>query len=254
MICLRQVNPKTYQLNNRDRGGSISKFAWLPIAIVYLLTMNRYRIPAKKTRTEIMVINSTFITTAAPAFSVEEAKTFIQEIKHEFPDASHHVPAFLIGHGASVTAHCSDDGEPSGTAGKPALAVLQGSGLGDIVVVVTRYFGGTKLGTGGLVRAYTDSVKSVLAEVPLAEKVPTHTVMLVVPYSLFEQARLLIKKFDGKTLDEDFGADVTITAQFLEEKVEVFNQDLGELSRGSIQAEIVESNPDTIMPLGAFEQ
>lgn len=212
--------------------------------------MKRYRIPAQRTRTEILVVNSRFITTAQPAFNVEEAKAFIHEMKQEFADASHNVPAFLIGYGPSVTAHCSDDGEPSGTAGRPALAVLQGSDLGDIVVVVTRYFGGTKLGTGGLVRAYTDAVKSVLENLPLAEKVPTHTVMMVVPYPLFEQTRLLVQKYGGQTLDEDFGADVTITVQFFAEKLSPFNAELSELSRGSIQAEIIESNPETIMPLG----
>ena len=109
----------------------------------------RYPIPAEETRTEIRVSNSRFIATAAPAFSVKEARAFIDRIKAEFRDASHNVPAFVIGFGPSVTAHCNDDGEPSGTAGRPILAVLQGSGLGDIAVVVTRYFGGTKLGTGG---------------------------------------------------------------------------------------------------------
>jgi uncharacterized YigZ family protein len=211
--------------------------------------MNRYRIPAQRTRTEIRVVNSRFIATAQPAFSVEEAKAFIQEMKQEFGDASHNVPAFLIGHGASVTAHSSDDGEPSGTAGRPALAVLQGSGLGDIVVVVTRYFGGTKLGTGGLVRAYTDAVKAVLEDLPLAEKVPTHTVMLVVPYALFEQTRLLVQKYKGEILDEDFGVDVTITVRFMVEKLAPFNGEMSELSRGAIRAEIIETNPETIMPL-----
>ena len=161
------------------------------------------------------------------------------------------MPAFLIGYGASVTAHCSDDGEPSGTAGRPALTVLKGSDLGDIVVVVTRYFGGTKLGTGGLVRAYTDAVKSVLENLPLAEKVATHTVMLVVNYPLFEQTRLLIRKYNGQTLDEDFGVDVTITVQFIADKLSLFNAELSELSRGTIQAEIIETNPETIMPLGS---
>ncbi len=103
----------------------------------------RYLIPAKQTRIEIIVVNSRFIATAAPVFSVEQAKAFIAKMRREFADASHNVPVFLVGHGRSVTAHCSDDGEPSGTAGRPALAVLQGSGLGDIAVVVTRYFGGT---------------------------------------------------------------------------------------------------------------
>lgn len=211
--------------------------------------MQRYRIPAKKTRTEIQVSNSRFIVSAAPVFSVEEAKAFIHEIRHEFSDASHHVPAFLIGYGQSVMAHCSDDGEPSGTAGRPALAVLQGSGLGDIAVIVTRYFGGTKLGTGGLVRAYTDAVKAVLEILPLAEKVPTHTAMLVIPYTLYEQTKLMIQDHLGKILNEEFGAEITITIQFMVEHFEKFNLKLLELSRGRIQAEIFESNPDTIMPI-----
>ena len=211
--------------------------------------MQRYRIPAKRTRTEIMVLNSRFIATAAPVFSVEEAREFIHEIRKEFSDASHNVPAFLVGFGQSVTAHCSDDGEPSGTAGRPALAVIQGSGLGDIAVVVTRYFGGTKLGTGGLVRAYKDAVKSVFEILPLAQKVPTHTVMLVIPYSLYEQVKLIIQEFKGKVLDEGFGGDVTISIQFQVEQFKPFNAKIIELSRGKIKAEIVETNPETIMPI-----
>ncbi len=209
----------------------------------------RYPIPAKEARAEIMVINSRFIATAAPAFSVEEARAFIARIRAEFPDASHHVPAFLIGYGASVTAHCTDDGEPSGTAGRPALAVLQGSGLGDVVVVVTRYFGGTKLGTGGLVHAYGEVVKSVLAVLPRAEKIPTHTVMLACEYAYFDRIRLLVQAHHGQILDEDFGADVTLTARFIAWHLDGFQADLRELSRGSLQAEIIESNPETIMPL-----
>jgi uncharacterized YigZ family protein len=199
-----------------------------------------------------MVINSRFIASAAPAFSVEQARAFIARIRAEFPDASHHVPAFLIGHGASVTAHCTDDGEPSGTAGRPALAVLQGSGLGDVVVVVTRYFGGTKLGTGGLVHAYGEAVKAVLAVLPRAEKVPTHTVMLACEYSYFERIRLLVQAHHGQVLDEDFGADVTITARFAAWHLEPFQAALRELTRGGLQAEIIESNPETIMPLDSF--
>ena len=174
----------------------------------------RYPIPAREARAEIEVLNSRFIASAAPAFSVEEAREFIARVKSEFPDASHHVPAFLIGSGASVTAHSSDAGEPAGTAGRPALVVLQGSGLGDVVVVVTRYFGGIKLGTGGLVRAYTDAVKAVLDVLPRAEKVPTATVMLAFEYSFFERIRLLAAEHRGLILDEDFGADVTLTIRF----------------------------------------
>ena len=212
----------------------------------------RYPIPAAKTRAEIEVKNSRFIATAVPAFTVEEAREFIARIKAEFSDATHNVPAFLVGFGNSVTAHCNDDGEPPGTAGRPILAVLQGSGLGDIAVVVTRYYGGTKLGTGGLVRAYGDATKAVLNILPRAEKVPTHTVMLVLPYNLLEQVRLLVADWNGRVLDEAFTADITMTMQFTVAQFPGFQDALRELSHGSLMAEIIETNEDTIMPLGTF--
>mgnify|MGYP002683366668 CR=1 FL=1 len=90
-------------------------------------------IPAAETRVELTVVNSRFIATIAPAFSVDQARAFVGRMRAEFADASHNVPAYLIGHGAATVAHCHDDGEPSGTAGRPMLAVLQGSGLGDVV-------------------------------------------------------------------------------------------------------------------------
>lgn len=213
----------------------------------------RYPIPAEEARTEIEIKKSRFIATAVPVFSAEEAKAFIKRIKEEFSDASHNVPAFIIGFGASVTAHCNDDGEPSGTAGRPILAVLQGSGLGDVAVVVTRYFGGTKLGTGGLVRAYGDATKAVLEILPRAEKVPTHTVMLAIPYNYLDRIRLLVEAWNGRILDEDFAADITITAQFTVEKFPHFQTALGEMSHGSLAAEIIETNEETIMPLGEFD-
>jgi uncharacterized YigZ family protein len=212
--------------------------------------MSRYPIPAREVRIEITVVNSRFIATATPVFSVEEAKAFIARVREEFSDASHNVPAFLVGHGASVIAHCSDDGEPSGTAGRPALAVLRGSGLGDVAVVVSRYFGGTKLGTGGLVRAYGDAVREVLAVLPRAEKVPTHTVMLAVPYPYFERVRLAVAEQKGQILDEDFAADVTVTARFAVEHLPAFQAALQELSNGQLEAEIVETDEATIIPLG----
>ena len=210
-------------------------------------------IPAKEIRIEIRVVNSRFIATLAPAFSVEQARAFIERIKREFSDASHNVPAFVIGHRSSVTAHCNDDGEPSGTAGRPALAVLQGSGMGDAVVVVTRYFGGTKLGTGGLVRAYGDAVRAVIEVVPRAEKVPTHTAMLSVPYSLFEQVRLLVTAHGGQVIEESFAADVTLTTRFRIEQFPGFQEALSDLSHGKVDAIIVESNLDTIMPVKPLE-
>jgi uncharacterized YigZ family protein len=211
--------------------------------------MPTHPIPATETRHEIQVANSRFIATLAPVFSVEEAKAFISRIKAEFADATHNVPAYVIGHGASVTAHCSDDGEPAGTAGRPALAVLQGSGLGDTAVVVTRYFGGTKLGTGGLVRAYGDAVRELLAITPRAEKVATCTVMTAVPYNYLERMRLLVVGHHGRMLDEEFAADITLTIQFRQEHFPAFQEALREMSHGSLEAEIIETNEATIMPV-----
>jgi len=210
--------------------------------------MKPYPVPALEIRRELTVSNSRFISSLAPVFSVDEAKDFIARIKSEFPDASHNVPVYLIGHGDSEIAHCSDAGEPSGTAGRPALAVLRGSGLGDVAVVVTRYFGGTKLGTGGLVRAYSEALRLVVESVPRAEKVLTHTVMLVFPYTYLERVRLLVAAQDGKVLDEDFAVDVTLTARIIVEKLPTFQSSLSELTNGKVQVEVIESK-QILMPL-----
>ena len=138
--------------------------------------MPRYPIPANRTRVEEVILRSRFITTAAPAGTSEAARAFIASIRAEFPDATHHCYAFVAGPpGSTAQIGMSDDGEPGGTAGRPMLAVLLGSGIGDIAVVVTRYYGGTKLGTGGLVRAYSGGVKAVLDALPVCEKIsPDH--------------------------------------------------------------------------------
>lgn len=209
----------------------------------------RHLVPAREAQAEIRVANSRFVATIAPVFSVEEARSFVSRTKAESPDASHHVPAYVIGHGSSVTAHCNDDGEPGGTAGRPALAVLQGSGLGDAAVVVTRYFGGTKLGTGGLVRAYGDAVKEVLAITPRAVKVATHTVSFTTPYNLLEQVRLLVASQGGRLLNEEFAAEVAVTAQFTVDGFPPFQYSLQQLSHGKIEAQVLSTNEATIMPL-----
>jgi uncharacterized YigZ family protein len=214
--------------------------------------MQRYPIPAARARAEILVVNSRFIATAGPVFSVDEAREFVAQVKAEFADASHNVPAYIVGYGASVVAHCSDDGEPSGTAGRPALAVLSGSGLGDVAVVITRYFGGTKLGTGGLVRAYSDSVRAVLEALPRAEKVETLTAMLALPYNWVERMRLLVTAQNGEVLDETFGADVTMTARFALERYPAFKDALAQASHGSLEPQVIETGT-AIMPIDALK-
>ena len=216
--------------------------------------MTHYPIPAREVRIKTSVVNSRFIATAGPALSVDDAKAFIARIRREFNDATHNVPAYLIGHGHSIIAHCSDDGEPSGTAGPPALAVLRGSGLGDVAVVVTRYFGGTKLGTGGLVRAYSDAVREVLSVLPRAQKVPTHTARIEMPYSAFEPIRRLVAQHRGQVLDEVFAAEVTMMVRLSQNQFPDFKNALREISAGKIEAEVIESNEATIMPIARAKE
>ncbi|WP_363174831.1 YigZ family protein [uncultured Ruminobacter sp.] len=121
-------------------------------------------------RNELVIKKSRFIASVGHTKGVDEAEAFLNKIRREFPDARHNCHAFNAGRGNETAfIGCSDDGEPKGTAGRPMLNVLVHSGVGEITVVVTRYFGGILLGTGGLVRAYQDSVKAVLDKLPLKE-------------------------------------------------------------------------------------
>ncbi|MEL7636235.1 MAG: YigZ family protein [Anaerolineaceae bacterium] len=206
-------------------------------------------IPLEAVETEILVVNSRFLANLAPVNSVEGARAIIAEVKKLHPTASHHVPAFVIGHGKSVITHCSDDGEPSGTAGRPALAVLQGSGLGNVVVVVTRYFGGTKLGTGGLVKAYGDAVREVLKGVKFATLLPTTTLMFVTPYRLFDQVTRLMEAHFGQILGTDFLEEITVTVRFKVEELEAFTNQLSNLSAGQVEPIVIEQNSETVFPL-----
>ena len=182
-----------------------------------------------------------FFATLAPVFSVEEARALIARIRKEFADASHNVPAYVIGGGNTVTEYFSDDGEPSGTAGRPALAALRGSGLGDVAVVVTRYFGGTLLGTGGLVKAYTESTQMVVNVVGRGRRVATYVSMLAIPYNLLEQIRLMVTRNNGEVLGEDFAGDITMTLQFPIARFDAFQSELRDLSAGRLKAEVIET-------------
>ena len=207
-----------------------------------------YSVPLTEIRRELMVVNSRFISTLAPAFSIDEARAFMARIKYEFADASHNVPVYIIGGGNTVTEYFSDDGEPSGTSGKPALAVMRGSGLGDAVLVITRYFGGTLLGTGGLVKAYTESAQLAVNAVGRGQRVPVHIAMIALPYNLLERLRLVVTRQRGEVLGEDFVADITMTVRLPVDTFESFQNDLRELSAGKLQAEVIETK-EMIVPV-----
>jgi len=204
--------------------------------------MESYFVPALRYSLEFMVANSRFIATISPAFSVEEAKDFITQLNNKYSDATHNVPAFIIGHGSSMIAHSSDNGEPSGTAGRPALSVLKGSGLGDTVLVITRYFGGTKLGTGGLVKAYSDSAREIIASVPKAKRTLVHYVSLECPYSLYEIIDRTIHKHQGQNITESFTDKVRLVYTISVNSYDELQEAINELSSGQIQLLIDKPN------------
>ena len=196
--------------------------------------MSGYPIPAGEARVETVVVNSRFVCVLGEARTATDAHDFIKRIKAEYPDASAHAYAFRAGHGASVTEGCNDGGEPSGTAGKPMLAVLRGTDLGDVVAVVVRYFGGTKLGTGGLVRAFSGALKAGLEALPRAQRITRIRGRCVLPYALYERARLLVAAQGGAIVAVDFGAEVTLDVLFPEDVVAAFGAAMRELSGGAV--------------------
>jgi uncharacterized YigZ family protein len=194
-----------------------------------------YLRPSGFQRSETQVSNSRFICTIDRVTSTAEVKAYLAKMREEMPDVSHHVYAFRVGYGNSVTEGMSDGGEPSGTAGPPVLAVLRGSQIGDILIVVTRYFGGAKLGTGGLVRAYGDAARQGLATLPTEYNILKKTLGLEIPYPLYELVKRLIAGHHGTIEDETFTADVTLILLLPVDDIPAFTAALTELSNGQIE-------------------
>ncbi|NHI02155.1 MULTISPECIES: YigZ family protein [Oceanimonas] len=169
-----------------------------------------YVIPAAPVVWEQEIKKSRFIACLAHTPNAEAAKAFIERLRAEYPDARHHCSAFIAGApNDSQALGFGDDGEPSGTAGRPMLAVLQGAGIGEITAVVVRYFGGIKLGTGGLVRAYGSSVNGALAELTTMEKVIEGRLALSADYSDMAQLESLLAQNGAGWEKVDYGAVVS---------------------------------------------
>jgi uncharacterized YigZ family protein len=192
----------------------------------------RFVVPFGPARAETIVVNSRFIASLDYVETVEEARNFMASIRKEFPYASHNVPAFIVGGGNSSTEFCSDDGEPSGTSGRPLLSVLRGSGLGNVAVVVTRYFGGTLLGTGGLVKAYTEAGKKVLEAARRGELVEVAFLSAALPYRLFEPFRSAAETSGGRMLSTEFAELVRIKVEIPLRGLDEFRSRFADLSGG----------------------
>ena len=162
-------------------------------------------------RSEIEIKRSRFIASLARTDSEEVARAFIAQIRREFPDARHHCTAFIIHQDTGPdTARSSDDGEPAGTAGNPMLKVLTESDLTNVTCVVTRYFGGTKLGTGGLVRAYSGAVQQVLEDAQTVRLVTQPSYQLHLPISEAGKVEAKLTQNGYQILARDFAQDASL--------------------------------------------
>ncbi len=199
-----------------------------------LSAAGRYAIPADRTRAEETIDRSRFVTTIGHASTIEDARAFVASVSAEFADATHNCWAYVIGPpGDTSRVGMSDDGEPHGTAGRPMLHVLIHSDVGDIVAVVTRYYGGTKLGKGGLARAYSGGVKHALEVLPTRDLVETSTLDLELEYSTLETVRRSFPDFEVDVLSEAFGERVVVRIEIPDEHIETFTEAVAGLTSGT---------------------
>lgn len=170
-----------------------------------------YKEPLNTSHIEIEIKKSRFIGFAKKANTRQEAITFINELKQSYPDSRHICWGYLIGDpNNSTNAGCNDDGEPSGTAGKPILAQINYSNIGNVVVAVVRYFGGIRLGAGGLVRAYRESAQKSLLELETKEYIPIEEILIELPFNEESAIRKAISNLHGEILSCDYGTMIKI--------------------------------------------
>ncbi len=193
----------------------------------------RYAIPSRIYRVEELIQRSRFITTAAHAPDANAANAFVDSVRELFPDATHHCWAFVAGP-PGCTAHIgmSDDGEPHGTAGRPMLTVLLHSGVGEVVTVCTRYFGGVKLGTGGLSRAYAGGVKLLLQTLPTELKIKRVHVSVRVAYPHVESLQRLLDDLEVVVEHEEYGEEVRYQIAVPTMTLETLREQLAQLTSG----------------------
>lgn len=191
-------------------------------------------VPIEEASVEIIVKNSRFIAEIFPVQTQAEARDKLHEQKKRYFDSTHVVHAFITGKDGEVNG-MSDDGEPSGTAGRPVLDVLKGSGLTNILLTVTRYFGGTLLGTGGLVHAYGDSAKKILSLAKTEPLVEKKAFSFTADYSLYKNIKHMFSEYHIEKLVEDYGMEVSAKGSIYSEEAEKFSSSIYNLSKGKTE-------------------
>jgi len=210
-----------------------------------MLPVNKpYTILASPVSYQEEIKKSRFLTFIQPAAGKAAAMEFVAHIKVLHKEARHHCWAYIGGSPKdSVNMGCSDDGEPKGTAGKPMLAVLQGSNVGEIVAVVVRYSGGIKLGTGGLVRAYSNGLQQLCPTMPKAEKRFFQQFQLQCDYAQMATIEHLLSLTSGRILNVDYQQSVMALIEVDNEQVDLFKQKLQSLMQGKIIAKKINASP-----------
>lgn len=208
--------------------------------------MQRYPVPAATPEaphcSETVVRRSRFLAQCARAASPAAARACVEAVRARWPDATHNCWAFAAGApGDTARIGSSDDGEPHGTAGRPMLQVLLHSGVGEICVVVTRWFGGVKLGTGGLVRAYQDAVRENLAGLTCVERVPQAVAGVVLDYAHLDALRRQLPALEAAVEAEDYAERASLRLRLPAERVEELQALLAAVSNGSGALEVVEA-------------
>lgn len=204
-----------------------------------------YPIAINNVEDESIINRSRFICYLRPCDSIAEAKAMLKEIQQKHPQASHHCHAFLTKAADNSQGYgFSDDGEPSGTAGKPMLIALQGGGIGHVCAVVVRYFGGTKLGTGGLQRAYGGSVRQALAFLQSKIKIAMVNKTLACQYSQVDDVLHLLKQIEGEVLSQDYQEHVVFLLAIPALELISLQDKLNTLSAGQLKLIAVTSNKE----------
>ncbi|MEW5994283.1 MAG: YigZ family protein [Candidatus Zixiibacteriota bacterium] len=189
---------------------------------------------------EIKVRGSHFIGETALVTTHQEAAQALEIVRKREHAASHHCFAYRVGTGDEAEFKYSDDGEPSGTAGRPIFDVLCGRNLTDTLVVVTRYFGGTKLGTGGLARAYSEAARLAIEKSGTQRKFITERLSVVLPFSCYDQANRVIHKFEVTQTDAEFAHVIRLSLEVRASVVERLIVELTEITGGRAVVEIVQ--------------
>lgn len=198
--------------------------------------MNEYVTVKEPFFTEIVIKKSRFIGQLYPVESMEQAQKILSDVKKQYWDARHNCSAVVIGTRGEYT-RCSDDGEPQGTAGMPMLEALKGSGLTNTLAVVTRYFGGVLLGTGGLVRAYTSAVSEACVSAPKLRYQPFMLYRAEIPFKLWGKLEGSLYSLGGRVKSIDYAENIRLCLYIPPENAQKFVKTLSELSAGKISAD-----------------